>query len=59
MKIVSTGYKKVRYRKRLLLNIPDEIHVAITHMAEHKGITITKYVLQAVAEQIIKDKLYE
>jgi len=28
-------------------------------MADHKGITITKYVLQAVAEQILKDKMYE
>lgn len=59
MKNVLTGHKKIRYRKRLLLNIPDEIHMTIVHMADHKGITITKYVLQAVAEQILKDKMYE
>lgn len=59
MKNVLTEHKKIRYRKRLLLNIPDEIHMAIAHMADHKNITITKYVLQAVAEQIVKDKLYE
>ena len=43
----------------MIINIPQEIHMTIGHMADHKGITITKYVLQAVAEQIIKDKIHE
>ncbi len=51
--------KKKPYKRRLLVNIPDEIHSAIMDMARHKGTTITGYVLQAVAEQILKDKFYE
>lgn len=59
MKNVQTEKRRAGYRKRLLLNIPEEIHAAIVSLADLKGTTITNYVLQAVAEQIIKDKLYE
>jgi len=51
--------RKRVYRRRLILNIADCIHEEIARLADHKGITITNYVLQAVAEQILKDKMYE
>ena len=43
----------------MIINIPHDIHITIGDMATIKGITITRYVLQAVAEQIIKDKIHE
>jgi len=48
-----------RYRKRLILNIDPAIHQALVEAARIKEITVTKYVLQVIAKQIIKDKLYE
>ena len=52
--------KRIRsYRKRLILNIDPAIHRALVEVARIKEITITKYVLQAIAEQVIKDKLHE
>ena len=52
--------KRIRsYRKRLILNIDPAIHRALVEAAAIKEITITKYVLQAIAEQIVKDKSHE
>lgn len=59
MNVVLSEKRKRAYKRRLLMNIPDDIDREITKRARHKGITKTRYVLQAVAEQIIKDKLYE
>ncbi len=50
--------KRIRkYRKRLLINIPPELHQQIVERAKVKETTITKYVSQAIAEAIIKDLL--
>jgi predicted HicB family RNase H-like nuclease len=52
--------KRIRsYRKRLILNIDPAIHRALVEAARLKEITVTKYVLQTLARQIIKDKLHE
>ena len=59
MEVIQSERKRKPYRKRLLFNIPEEIDREIERCARHKGITKTKFILQAVAEQIIKDKLHE
>ena len=59
MKVIQSERKKRAYRRRFLFNIPEEIDMEIERGARHKGISKAKYVLQAVAEQIIKDKMHE
>lgn len=45
--------------KRLGIEIPKDIHADIKIRAAKRGISITKYVMRAVIEQIKKEKLYE
>jgi len=45
--------------QRLGLEIPKEIHSDIKVRASTRGISITKYVMRAIMEQIKKDKSYE
>jgi len=59
MNVIQSERKKKAYRRRFLFNIPVEIDMEIERGARNKGITKAKYVLQAVAERIIKDKLHE
>ena len=54
---MKTPYKQ-KYRKRLTINIPEEIHERLSKMASHYNITLTTYTLQALAERIARDEQY-
>lgn len=44
--------------KRIIFNVPEELHKLIKERADLKYITITKWVLQAVLEKIAIENKY-
>lgn len=49
---------KQKYRKRLNINISDEIHERLNKMSRAYNISMTTYTLQALAERIARDEQY-
>jgi len=43
-------------RKRLIINIPDDLHARIKEVAENRNMTIKSYVTQAILSRIRKEK---
>ena len=52
-------HKQRKSRKRLIINIPDELHSHIKERASHRYMSITGYVLQALVEKILREKQFE
>lgn len=52
-------YKQKTITKRLLAEIPMELHREICEKAAKRNITIKTYIMQAINERLIKDRLYE
>ena len=46
-------------RKRLSIDIPLFMNERLEQQAKKRNVTITKYVLQAIAEKINTEKFYE
>ncbi len=49
---------KQKYRKRLTINIPEELHERLYKMASAYNSTLTAYTLQALLERITRDEQY-
>ena len=49
---------KQKYRKRLNINISDEMHERLCKMAQAYNISMTTYTLQALLERITRDEQY-
>ncbi len=45
--------------KRLIVDIPNELHIEIKMRATKRGISIKKYIIRAIMETIKKEKEYE
>jgi len=48
-----------KYGKGLFFRIAPEIHIIIKTSASAKGLTIQKWILRAIMEQIKKEKMFE
>ena len=46
-------------RKRLSMDLPAELHVELKSRAALRNITITKFVLILVLEQLKKERMYD
>jgi predicted HicB family RNase H-like nuclease len=51
--------KKRSTPKRLILNIPEEIHEEIRQRANFRYMSITKYVLRALIEKIAVEQQFD
>jgi len=51
---------KIRFsRKRLSVEIPDELHNKLWKMAKKRNITLTKYVTRALLRYMFDEQKYE
>jgi len=46
------------YKKRLSMDLPIEIHVELKERSARRNITITKYIMSLVMEQLKKERSY-
>lgn len=49
----------MKLRKKLIIDLEDELHTAIKTTAAENGISIKKYVLRAVVNQMKKENVHE
>jgi hypothetical protein len=47
------------YKKRLSMDLPIEIHVELKERSARRNITITKYIMSLVMEQLKKERSYD
>lgn len=45
--------------KRLVIEVPNDLHIEIKMRAVQRGITLKKYIIRSVMETIKKEKSYE
>lgn len=46
-------------RKRIIFNIPEDLHTIIKHHVIAKNMTLTHWILKAIGEQLRQDKALE
>lgn len=51
--------KKRKTQRRCIINMSDILHAEVKKRASERGITLTKYVLQAISARIKRELLYE
>lgn len=56
---MAVVYKQKIITKRLLAQVPFEIHAEIKDKAKRRNITITTYIMEAIHERLLRDRQYE